>query len=321
MAEKMLKKTNKPVFYKNHNIFLWQRPRIFFLIMGISIIIIILLGYAVGTKLIDEPILVAGIIVGLGLGLLVINIGLTRSFEKIAEANEMKSEFIRIVSHQLRAPISNCRWATEFLISGRIGKAEEKQQKYFNILRENIKRMQELISKLLTVSRIESGKLPLKIESFPLQNLIQDLILKFRPLAEASNVKVIFTHEPDVPQAVGDSSQTKVVLENLLDNAIRYASLSLKDHEGKVRIRLKTKNNSLYFEIKDNGIGISESDQKYIFQKFFRGKKVLKYRTQGSGLGLYISKSIIDESGGKIGFSSVPQKGSTFWFTLPSSIK
>ena len=80
---------------------------------------------------------------------------------------------------------------------------------------------------------------------------------------------------------------------------------------------MKKKGKNLYFEIKDNGVGIPKGDQKYIFQKFFRSENILRYQTQGSGLGLYISKAIVERSGGKIGFKSEENKGSTFWFTLP----
>ena len=297
----------------------WQRPQLFFLVMGLVNIAIILVGYAIGTRLIDDPLVVATIVVAFGLSLLIINFGLTRGFEKIAEANRLKSEFIRIVSHQLRTPISNCVWATEFLLSERLGKIEKKQRKYFEILKENTDRMQELISKLLTVSRIEGGTLAFEKAFFPLEDLTKDLVSKFKPLAEVSNVEILFKAEPNLPKVLGDSSQIKVVVENLLDNAIRYAALSqeLQKKKEKVEIRLKPRKNYLYFEIEDNGIGISEFDRKYIFQKFFRGDKVLKYRTEGSGLGLYISKSIVEKSGGRIGFKSELGKGSTFWFTLP----
>ncbi len=85
----------------------------------------------------------------------------------------------------------------------------------------------------------------------------------------------------------------------------------------KVEILLEKRRQKIYFEIKDNGVGIPKTDQKYIFQKFFRSENILKYQTQGSGLGLFIAKSIIEESGGKMSFKSEENKGSTFWFTLP----
>ena len=111
---------------------------------------------------------------------------------------------------------------------------------------------------------------------------------------------------------IASSNHIQLVVENFLDNAIRYVKQS-----GDIKIKIEDRNGKIYFEIKDNGVGIPNDDQKYIFQKFFRAKNVMKYQTQGSGLGLYIAKNIIEKSNGKIGFKSKENEGSTFWFTLP----
>jgi len=224
----------------------------------------------------------------------------------------MKSEFISVVSHQLRSPLSNLRWAIELLMSGKLGKIEKKQTEYFRILKENSARMGELVSDLLIVSRIETATLPLKKKEISLPELINKLISEFEPFAKASNVEIEFRPQKDLPKVFADPTQIRLVVENLIDNAIRY----IKD-KGKVEIRLERIDKNLYFEIRDNGVGIPKEDQKYIFQKFFRSENILRYQTQGSGLGLYITKSIVERSRGKIGFRSEENKGSTFWFTLP----
>ena len=118
----ILKKLNVISQCKHYKLPLWQCPQFFFLIMGIVTIVMILAGYGIFTKMIVDPLMVARIVVGLGLSLLIINFALTRGFRKAAEANQMQSEFIRIVSHQMRAPLSNCEWAVEFLMSGKLGK-------------------------------------------------------------------------------------------------------------------------------------------------------------------------------------------------------
>lgn len=280
--------------------------------MGIIIVVATLAVYAVGTRYIEDPGIVAFVVLLVAVVLFIIAFIITRSFERLAEASRMKSEFVSIVSHQLRSPLSNLRWAIELLMSGRLGKIEDNQIEYFKILKENSSRMEELVSDLLTVSKIETATLPTKKQEFSIEDLIKKLILNLEPFAKASNVEIKFEVQKDLPKVFADPSQIRLVIENLLDNAIRYVK-----EKGVVEIKLETKGDNLYFEIKDNGIGIPKDDQKYIFQKFFRSENVLRYQTQGSGLGLFITRSIVNKSGGKMDFKSEENKGSTFWFALP----
>lgn len=308
----ILNQLNIPAQCQRYGLSLWQCPQFLFLIMGIIIITSILTAYAIGNRYIEEPELVALITLLITAILFIMAVIINRSFERLAEASRMKSEFVSVVSHQLRSPLSNLRWAIELLMSGRLGKIEEKQTEYFKILKENSGRMEELVSDLLIVSRLETATLPLKKKEIFLEDLINKLISEFQPLARASNVEIGFKSQENLPKILADPSQIRLVVENLLDNAIRY----IKD-SGQVRLLLEKRGENLYFEIKDNGVGIPKEDQKYIFQKFFRSENILRYQTQGSGLGLYISKAIVERAGGKIGFKSEENKGSTFWFTLP----
>lgn len=297
---------------QKYGVSLWQCPQILFLLMGIIIIFTSIGAYLIGNRYVAEPELVALIVLIISAILFIISNIIIQSFERLAEANRMKSEFISIVSHQLRSPLLNLKWAIELLLSGRLGKIEEKQTEYFRILKENSFRMEELIRDLLIVSRIETGKIPFKKKEFSMKEIIKELIVEFEHFAKSSNIEIKFHCQKNLPKVFADSHQIRLVVENLLDNAIHYT----KD-KGKIEIRLEQKNKNLYFKIKDNGVGIPDEDKKYIFQKFFRSKNILKYQTKGSGLGLFIAKSIIKKSGGKIGFESQENKGSTFWFILP----
>jgi len=297
---------------KKYKIPLWECPQFLFLLMGILIIVTAITAYLIGIHYLVDPLLVAFIVLLITAFLLIIAFSITRSFERLAEANRLKSEFISIVSHQLRTPLSNLNWVTELLMSGKLGNIEVNQLEYFKILKENTARMQSLVSDLLTVSRIETARLPLRKTVFSIEDLVRDLISKFEPFAKGSKVKINFEVKESLPRIFNDSNQLRQVIDNLLDNAIRYT----RDN-GEIEIKISKKAKNIYFEIKDNGVGIPKKDQKYIFQKFFRSENVLKYQTQGSGLGLYISKAIIERLGGKIGFKSQEGIGSTFWFTIP----
>jgi signal transduction histidine kinase len=308
----ILEQLNIPKQCKKYGLSLWQCPSFLFVIMGIIIALVSVLSYLIGTRYVTEPRIVALIVLIISAILLILATIITNSFEKLAEANRMKSEFVSIVSHQLRAPLSNLAWAIELLMSGRLGKIEEQQVEYFKILKENSDRMKDLVKDLLIVSRIESERLFLKREEFSLEELVKEIIKEFEPFAKASNCQIEFSFEENLPKIFGDRYQIRQVIENLLDNAIRYTK-----GKGKVKIRIKKEKKFVRFEIEDNGVGIPKEDQKFIFQKFFRASNVLKYKTQGTGLGLYISKAIIERSGGKIGFKSKEGVGSTFWFKLP----
>ena len=297
---------------RKYGLSVWQCPQFLFLVMGLVITVSTLTAYAIGARYVEDPRMVALIVLLTAAILFIVAVIITNSFERLAEANRMKSEFVSIVSHQLRSPLSNLKWATELLMSGKLGKTEEKQTEYFKILKENSDRMGELIKDLLIVSRIETAKLPIKKVEFSLEDLVKELIKEFRPFAQASNVEIEFQAKRNLPKIFADPSQIRLVIENLSDNAIRYIN-----GKGIVEIKVERKEKNLYLEIRDTGVGIPEEEQKYIFQKFFRSENVLKYQTQGSGLGLYISRAIIEKSGGKIGFKSEENKGSTFWFTLP----
>ena len=297
---------------KEYKIPIYQCPPFIFSIMGILIIISGIFIFAIGNKFIQDERIVALIVILITGILFILSFFLTKGFEKIFEALRLKTEFIQIVSHQLRAPLSNLNWAIDFIFSGKLDHIEEKYAQYIDIIKENSKRMTELIDDLLMAAKIEKGKVGFQKEKVSLEKIISEVISEFAPLSEASNVKIFFEKEKKIPEILCDPKKIKLAIENLLDNAIRYSK-----QKGEVRIKLRKKDGEVYFEIKDQGVGIPKEDQKYIFEKFFRSENALKSQTEGTGLGLFITKGIIEQSGGKIGFISKENKGSTFWFTLP----
>ena len=282
--------------------------------MGLIIIGSIFIAYIIGTRFVGDPEIVALTVLFISAILFIIAAIITHSFEKLAEVNRMKSEFVSIVTHQLRSPLTNLKWAIDFIISGEEKNVKDKEVDYFTILKENTVRMGRLVDSLLIVSKIEQGKFFFKKQEASLEDLTNEIINEFQPFATASNVDIEFNAPKNLPKIFVDPYQIKILIDNLLSNSIHYSK-----GKGKVIIQLFKEGKNLCFEIKDNGVGIPKEDQKHIFKKFFRAHNALKYQTQGSGLGLYIAKSIIKNSNGKIGFKSEEGKGSTFWFKLPIS--
>ncbi len=299
---------------RKHNISLWQCPQFLFLVMGAFIIFSIITTYFISNRYIEQPEIVALISMGIAMVMFIISFFITQGFERLAEASRMKSEFINIVSHQLRSPLANLKWATEFLMSGKLGEIKEKQIEYFNILKENNVRMTELVGDLLISSRIDQGAIPLQKQEISLQEIAENLVRNFKPLADGYKVNIVLQVQDNLPKLFADPSHIKLVVENLIDNAIRYT----KDG-GSVMIRLSRTGFAIRLEVQDSGVGIPEKDQKLIFQKFFRSENAMRHQTKGSGLGLFIAKAIVERSGGRMGFQSQEGKGSNFWFTLPIS--
>ena len=312
MTQDILSQLNVLSQCRRYGLSPWQCPQFLFLVMGIVIIISSIISYLIGAQYIADPEVVVFIVLSIATILFIISYIITRSFERLAEASRMKSEFINIVSHQLRSPLTNIKWTFEILTSKNLEMPTGKVEEYMTNVKDNIARMVELIDDLLIVSRIEQGRIPMRKKEIRLESLIEELVSRYKVFAEASHIELNFYPQKNLPEIFVDPSLIKLVIENLIDNAIRYTRGG-----GKVKIKLEVKAKNILFSIQDSGVGIPKKEQKYIFQKFFRAENALKERTKGSGLGLYVCKSIIDKAGGRIWFKSEEERGTTFYFTLP----
>jgi signal transduction histidine kinase len=301
---------------------LWQCPQFLFLIMGALIAMSVTSSLALGRRYIDDPIITLVFIFILTAVLFLISFTITRSFERLAEASRMKSEFINIVSHQLRSPLTSLRWGLNFLVGEYGQKASEKEAGYFQLLKENVQRMVEMVNDLLTVSRADDGRIPFQETEFQFEDVVKDVVLELHASAVAAGVTVV-RKGAKVPRLKNDRSLVHHVLANLVDNAIRYAwrahgiEKQQRARKGNITIRYFNVGTQIRCEVEDNGVGIPVRDQKYIFQKFFRSSNAVRHQTTGTGLGLYIVQALLKRMGGSVGFESEENKGSTFWFTLP----
>ena len=299
---------------KENDLNLWQCPSFLFIVMGVINICSMLGVYVIVSKY-DVPELVILSVCSVSAIILSIGLSIIHGFEQVSRANKIKSEFVSIASHQLKAPLSGMRWALDILLSNGNECLNDKQVGYIKDMQENTTRMIRLVNDLLDVSRIENGKMNIQEDLIDISKEAEGVVKGLNSFALAHNAELILKTGNKIGLVRTESNRIKMVMQNFIDNAIKYT----KKSNGKVEISLKNKDNFVVFTVKDNGFGIPEREQKRVFDKFFRGNNVAKRQTIGTGLGLYIAKAIIESSGGAIGFESKEGKGSRFWFKLPIS--
>jgi signal transduction histidine kinase len=176
--------------------------------------------------------------------------------------------------------------------------------------------MTKLINDLLDVARIDQGRLIIKKMPVNLVTIIEETIAGAQPIIKNRNINVVYKDNKKIPFVFGDPEKLRIVIDNLFNNSIKYVT-----NHGKIEIKLVRKGDFMVFSIKDNGVGIPLEQHGRVFDKFFRSDNVVKYQTEGTGLGLYISKNIIEQLKGKIWFDSVEGLGSIFSFSVPVNKK
>ncbi len=233
------------------------------------------------------------------------------SRDKLIEA--MKTEFVSIAAHQLRTPLSAIKWTIRMILDGDTGAISAEQRDLLDKTYESNERMIHLINDLLNVTRIEEGRFLYKQEPTQLEDVVDSIIDNCEELLKMKNLKFSkeMPKEP-MPEIYADKEKIGLVVQNLLENAIKYTP-----NGGSINITLEKKGNDALFQIKDSGVGIPKSQEARMFTKFFRGENAIRMETEGTGLGLYTSKNIIEAHKGKIWFESEDGKGSTFFFTVP----
>ncbi|MCS7092354.1 MAG: GAF domain-containing sensor histidine kinase, partial [Patescibacteria group bacterium] len=240
-------------------------------------------------------------------------------FKKLRNANlklklldKQKDEFLNMAAHELRAPMTAIKGYISMIIQGDAGEIPEKARRYLVDASAVTDRLVRLVNNMLNVSRIEEGRLIYQIEKENLSVPVQSVFNQFRPEAERKGLDYVLDIPRDIKDKVEvDPDRIQEVIGNLVSNAIKYTEkgfvkLSLSQSEP-ARIR---------FEVSDSGPGISEEELKKLFGKFYRAESSIG-KTTGTGLGLYISKLLVEKFGGKIGVNSKLGEGSVFWFELP----
>ncbi len=236
-----------------------------------------------------------------------------RDITKEKELELMKSGFVSTASHQLRTPLSGIKWGLEMLVKEDLGKLNKEQRDTANKLLENDLHLIHLVDDLLDVSKIDEGRFEYNYITGDLTKLVKKIYEDLSGDAKRKKIDFKF-QQPDLtlPLIKFDPMRLDIAIRNIMDNAIRYTPT-----QGKIKIYFRLEKEAIYLIIKDSGIGIPEQDKKFIYVKFFRASNAIKYQTEGSGLGLYIAKSIMDKHNAFLYFESVEGKGSTFFMQFP----
>ncbi|MFA6493072.1 MAG: HAMP domain-containing sensor histidine kinase [Patescibacteria group bacterium] len=235
------------------------------------------------------------------------------AYQKVLEEEaKRQKEFLSLTSHQLFTPLSMIRGFSSLLHYRTLGKLTPKQQEAVGEIYISTKRMTDLVSELLSISRIQSGKIEIKKEEVKIEELIDEVVKQFQKSIPKKNVELVFQKPEKLRPVQLDKEKIRQVLYVLLDNAIKYTS------KGSITITCRQNFDIVNVSIKDEGAGIEKEDFDKLFQPFFRGKNILELDNKGTGLGLYIARLIVEKHGGKIWVESLgTNKGTTFTFSLP----
>ena len=240
-------------------------------------------------------------------------------YSAVQRASVAKSEFVSFVSHELKNPMTSIKGYTELLAAGAVGVVSDPQMNFLKTILTNVDRMATLVSDLADESRIEAGRLRLDFESQDPYSILDEVVRSEKRMIEEKKQNLQIQMPENLPRVWADRTRLVQILSNLISNSRKYTQedgliiVSAKVEEG-----MQNKSGQIiHFWVKDNGYGIDEENKKKIFQKFFRVEDIRAREVTGTGLGLNITKSLVEAMGGEIWFESELNQGSIFHFTMP----
>jgi PAS domain S-box-containing protein len=232
------------------------------------------------------------------------------------ESDRLKNEFVATVSHELRTPLTAIAGFVDLLLDGAAGDLNETMQRYLTVAQGNGRRLGNLINDLLDMSKIEAGKVELRLLPVDLAGAIGQAVDAVAPQVQTKGQTLAVETPDDLPLVLADTTRLVQVLTNLLSNANKYTP-----EDGSISVSASRCDDLLRIEVADTGVGLTPEEQAQVFDRFYQAQGSNRKITGGTGLGLAITRSLVELHGGKIGVTSEPGAGSTFWFTLPVAAK
>ena len=226
--------------------------------------------------------------------------------------DKLKSDFISIAAHQLRTPLSAIKWVIKMVLDGDAGKLNAEQEMFLSKGYQSNERIISLVNDMLNVSRIEEGRFGYNFAKEDFAPIMRAIVDELINLTKDKKIKMLVNIPSKLPKVYMDKKKMGLVLQNLIENAIKYTP-----ENGTIEFSAEAGNTFLTVKVKDNGVGIPEKDKPKLFSKFFRAENVIRMQTEGSGLGLFIVKNIIEKHGGQIHVNSQEGKGTEFIITIP----
>jgi signal transduction histidine kinase len=230
------------------------------------------------------------------------------------EKKLMEENFITMVSHQLRSPLSTIAQYFEVILGGMAGKVEPKQEEMLIKARNRLENLMELINDWLDLARMNKGEIVGRLKPLSLNKVLEGIVAFIQASAQKENIHLEFTPYEGKDWVEGDEEKLSQVFSNLITNAIRY-----NKPNGTIKVSIEEKEEFVAVKIEDTGIGIPEEHLPYIFDQFYRVKKNERKKSEGTGLGLSIAKKIVEVHGGTIEVTSELQKGSKFTVFFPKA--
>ncbi len=238
-----------------------------------------------------------------------------KAHTELLTVDKMKSDFVSIVSHELRTPLTSIKNAASILLKGGIAKrpVNSDEKELLNIILSNVDRQAKIVSDLLDISKIEENLISINFEITDMTALVQKAVKSLQPQAEGKKINMLFSSDIKEKPASIDPEHTLRIIDNLIVNAIKFTP-----EGGRITIKVEEADKEVKVTVSDTGIGISATDKEKLFSKFYRSSDAKAKEQKGWGLGLAITKSLVEAQGGKIGVDSEPGKGSSFYFTVPT---